>query len=243
MGRGNREILRHAHMLSVDEKITPGGKLALENPLQLEEDNRAEGLTLSLFLKRCIDAAGSAFLILLLSPLFALLAILVVLDDGRPVIYRRRVVGREGAFDAFKFRSMRRDADAILQANPALRAEFEQNFKLKNDPRITRVGSLLRKMSLDELPQLFNILVGQMSFVGPRMITSAELEKYGPHKALLLTVKPGLTGYWQINGRQEVSYEERVRMDVHYIQHWSLALDLKILMYTPFKVLRREGAY
>ncbi|MGH9699776.1 MAG: sugar transferase [Candidatus Acidiferrales bacterium] len=198
---------------------------------------------MALFLKRCIDAAGSAFLILLLSPLLAFLALLVILDDGRPVIYRRRVVGREGDFDAFKFRTMRRDADAIMQSNAALRAEFEQNFKLKNDPRITRIGSLLRKMSLDELPQLFNILAGQMSFVGPRMITSAELEKYGPHKALLLTVRPGLTGYWQINGRQEVSYEERVRMDVHYIQHWSLALDLKILMRTPFKVLRREGAY
>lgn len=230
-------------MLSVDEELTPGGKVALEKPLQLEEDNRAGDRTLSHFLKRCMDAAGSAFLILVLSPLFALLAILVLLDDGRPVFYRRRVVGREGSFDAFKFRTMRRDADAILQANPALRAEFEQNFKLKNDPRITRTGSQLRKLSLDELPQLFNILAGQMSFVGPRMITSAELEKYGPHKALLLTVKPGLTGYWQINGRQEVSYEERVRMDVHYIQHWSLALDLKILMYTPFKVLRREGAY
>lgn len=230
-------------MLSVDEELTPGGKLALEKPLRLEEDNRAEDRTLSHFLKRCIDLAGSVFLILVLSPLFALLAILVLLDDGRPVIYRRRVVGREGSFDAFKFRTMRRDADAILRANPALRAEFEQNFKLKNDPRITRTGSLLRKLSLDELPQLFNILAGQMSFVGPRMITSAELEKYGPHKELLLTVKPGLTGYWQINGRQEVSYEERVRMDVHYIQHWSLALDLKILLYTPFKVLRREGAY
>jgi len=197
----------------------------------------------SLLLKRLIDLAGSAVLILLLSPLFLLLALLVFLDDGWPVIYRRRVVGRHGEFDAFKIRTMRRNADAILNANPALKAEFERNFKLKNDPRITRVGSVLRKLSLDELPQLFNILMGQMSFVGPRMIVAKELEKYGDYRDLVLSVKPGLTGYWQINGRQEVSYEERVKMDIHYIENWSLGLDLQILFRTPFKVLRREGAY
>lgn len=197
----------------------------------------------SLLFKRGMDLTGSVTLIVLLSPLFALIALLVILDDGLPFIYRRRVVGKDGQFDAFKFRTMRRDADAVLNANPALRAEFERNFKLKNDPRITRMGSLLRKFSLDELPQLFNILTGEMSFVGPRMITAAELEKYGPYKAMLLRVKPGLTGYWQINGRQNVSYEERIRMDVHYLENWSLGLDLLILLRTPLKVLRREGAY
>jgi lipopolysaccharide/colanic/teichoic acid biosynthesis glycosyltransferase len=197
----------------------------------------------SRLLKRLIDVVGSAVLILLLSPVLLILAVLVILDDGFPVFYRRRVVGRHGEFDAFKIRTMRRNADAILEANPALKAEFERNFKLKNDPRITRVGAVLRKMSLDELPQLFNIFMGQMSFVGPRMIVAAELEKYGPYKDLVLSVKPGLTGYWQINGRQEVSYEERVKMDIHYIENWSLGLDLQILFRTPFKVLRREGAY
>jgi lipopolysaccharide/colanic/teichoic acid biosynthesis glycosyltransferase len=101
----------------------------------------------------------------------------------------------------------------------------------------------LRKTSLDELPQLLNILAGQMSFVGPRPFTAAELHKYGSHKGLVLSVKPGLTGYWQVNGRQNVSYEDRVRMDVFYIENWSLALDLKILFITPFKVFKREGAY
>src|SRR6266700_1299505 len=152
-------------------------------------------------------------------------------------------LGTAGEFDAFKFRTMTRDADYVLATNLALKVEFERNFKLKDDPRITRVGAFLRKLSLDELPQLFNVLRGQMSLVGPRMITAAELHKYGPYKQLLLSVKPGLTGYWQVRGRQNVSYEERVRMDIHYIQQWSLSMDLRILFETPMKALRREGAF
>lgn len=193
--------------------------------------------------KNCLDLVGAAVLIVLLSPLFLAIGTLVALESGWPIIYRRRVVGRRGEFDALKFRSMKQDADAILAANPVLKAEFEENFKLKNDPRLTRVGSFLRKLSLDELPQLFNVLKGQMSLVGPRMVTRAELEKYGNSKELLLTVKPGITGYWQVNGRQEVSYQERVRMDVRYIENWSLWMDMKVLLKTPFKVLRKEGAY
>lgn len=199
--------------------------------------------SVSLGIKRCADVIGSAVLLVLLSPLLLLLVFVVLIDDGWPVIYRRRVVGASGSFDAFKFRTMRRDADAILNSNPSLRAEFERNFKLKDDPRVTRSGAILRKFSLDELPQLVNVLRGQMSLVGPRMVTMPELEKYGDSKSLLLRVKPGLTGYWQVSGRQEVDYEERVRMDVRYIQNWSLGMDLQILLKTPLKVLKREGAY
>lgn len=195
------------------------------------------------WIKRCADIVGSAVLLVLLWPLLLLLALIVLMDDGWPVIYRRRVVGASGTFDAFKFRTMRRDAEAILRANPSLRAEFERNFKLKVDPRVTRSGAVLRKFSLDELPQLVNVLRGQMSLVGPRMVTMPELEKYGDSKLLLLSVKPGLTGYWQVSGRQEVDYDERVRMDLRYIQNWSLGLDLQILIKTPLKVLKREGAY
>src|SRR5207253_2237702 len=140
---------------------------------------------------------------------------------------RRRVVGPKGAFDAFKFRTMRPDADIVLQNDPDLWNAFRKNFKLKSDPRMTRIGSVLRQYSLDELPQLFNVLLGQMSLVGPRMITAPELEKYGSYQDLLLTVKPGLTGYWQVYGRQEVSYAERVRMDVEYISNWTAGLDIK----------------
>jgi lipopolysaccharide/colanic/teichoic acid biosynthesis glycosyltransferase len=176
-------------------------------------------------------------------PVFILLSLIVLMDDGRPVIYRRRVVGTKGEFDAFKFRTMKRDAEAVLARDLGLKSKFEQNFKLENDPRLTRYGLFLRKLSLDELPQLFNVLRRQMSLVGPRMISPPELEKYSSHKELLLTVRPGLTGYWQVNGRQAVGYEERVKMDLHYINNWSLALDLKILLLTPYAVLKREGAY
>lgn len=194
-------------------------------------------------LKQCIDIAGAAVLLALLLPLFILVSLVVLCDDGLPIFYRRRVMGRTGAFDAFKFRTMVRNADSILESTPALKAEFERNFKLKHDPRVTRVGAILRKYSLDELPQLFNVLLGQMSLVGPRMVTEAELSKYGAQKPLLLSVKPGLTGYWQVRGRQNVSYEERVAMDVHYLTRWNLRMDLKILAETPRKVLKREGAF
>jgi lipopolysaccharide/colanic/teichoic acid biosynthesis glycosyltransferase len=194
-------------------------------------------------LKRLQDVVISAFSLLILSPLLALIALIVKLQDGGPVIYRRRVVGPGGAFDAFKFRSMRVDADEILAKNTALRSEFERNFKLVSDPRVTKVGGWLRKLSLDELPQLFNVLRGEMSIVGPRMITAPELDKYGEFQALLLTVKPGLTGYWQVYGRQQVAYEDRVRMDIYYITHWNLAMDWKLLCLTPARVLKGSGAY
>ena len=193
--------------------------------------------------KEVVDRLGAAILIVLLLPLYLMIALIVVVDDGWPVIYRRRVVGTKGEFDAYKFRSMRRGAGAMLDQDPALKREYERNFKLRQDPRLTSAGALLRKYSLDELPQLFNVLKGQMSLVGPRMITAQELSKYGPYRDLLMTTKPGLTGYWQTRGRQDTTYEERVRMDVHYITHWSLALDLQILFETPWKVIRGKGAY
>lgn len=198
---------------------------------------------IELAVKDALDFLGALAMLLVLSPLFLLIAICVKLDDGGPVFYRRRVVGRKGEFGAFKFRTMRPDADAILAADQALRALFETDYKLQNDPRITRVGVFLRKYSLDELPQLLNVLMGQMSLVGPRMITAAELRKYGRFQELLLQAKPGLTGYWQVNGRQRVSYGERVKMDVYYLKHWSLGLDFEILLKTPAKVVRAEGAY
>jgi lipopolysaccharide/colanic/teichoic acid biosynthesis glycosyltransferase len=195
------------------------------------------------FLKRCIDVAGACVLLVLSIPVLALVSLLVLCDDGMPIIYRRRVVGLTGTFDAFKFRTMVRNADSILASTPGLKAEFERNFKLKHDPRVTRVGAILRKYSLDELPQFLNVLRGQMSLVGPRMITEAELAKYGAQEHLVRSVRPGLTGYWQVRGRQNVSYEERVALDAHYVTRWSLGMDLRILAETPRKVLKREGAF
>jgi lipopolysaccharide/colanic/teichoic acid biosynthesis glycosyltransferase len=202
-----------------------------------------KNLKVQRFLKRCMDGAISAALLVFLFPVFAVVSLLVLCDDGVPIIYRRRVVGLTGNFDAFKFRTMVRNADSVLAATPDLKAEFERNFKLKDDPRVTRIGAILRRYSLDELPQLLNVLRGQMSLVGPRMITEAELGKYGAQKHLVYSVKPGMTGYWQVRGRQNVSYEERVAMDAHYVSRWSLGMDLRILAETPRKVFNREGAF
>lgn len=193
--------------------------------------------------KGTIDVIGASLLIVLLAPVFIAIAAMIWVANGRPIIYRRRVVGRCGEFDAFKFRTMRPDADVVLEADKDLRRTFHESYKLKSDPRVTKLGAVLRKFSLDELPQLFNVLVGQMSLVGPRMITAPELEKYGEHQVLLLTVKPGLTGHWQVYGRQEVSYAERVQMDIEYIRNRSLKTDVKLLMLTPLRVVRGKGAY
>lgn len=194
-------------------------------------------------LKRTVDVVGAGVLILCLSPLFLILAVLIRILDGVPIVYRRRVISRDGGFGAYKFRTMIPEADAMLAANANLNSAFAEQFKLKSDPRVTPLGALLRRYSLDELPQLFNVLRGQMSLVGPRMISEQELQRYGPYQQLLLTVKPGLTGYWQVGGRQDVSYAERVRMDIYYITHWSIGLDLLILLKTPSRVVLGQGAY
>jgi lipopolysaccharide/colanic/teichoic acid biosynthesis glycosyltransferase len=193
--------------------------------------------------KRGLDLLVAALLLLLLSPLFCLIALLVHWQDDGTAIYKRRVVGPRGEFHAYKFRTMRMDADQMLDADPHLKVVFEQNFKLANDPRVTKLGAFLRKYSIDELPQLINVLRGEMSLVGPRMVTAAELGKYGIFREVMLKVKPGMTGYWQVNGRQKVSYEERIRMDVDYIRSWNVLLDLYILCKTPLKVIKGEGAY
>ena len=194
------------------------------------------------FLKRAIDVMCACLGMLVLAPLLVLVAIFIKLQDGGPVFHRRRVVGPQGSFDAFKFRSMRPDADEILGANRNLQEQFQRNFKLENDHRITPLGGLLRKYSIDELPQLWNVLLGQMSLVGPRMITAEELQKYGDYQPILLSVQPGLTGYWQVNGRQSIDYARRVQMDIYYIENWTLMFDLRILLQTPRAVLKATGA-
>ncbi|MBO8132141.1 MAG: sugar transferase [Candidatus Marinimicrobia bacterium] len=170
--------------------------------------------------------------------------LLIWLESGGPVIYLLKVIGKVGIeFDAFKFRSMKINADEILDTNPQLKRAFEKNYKLKDAPCLTRVGRFMRRYSLDEFPQFLNVLKGQMSLVGPRMIVKSELEKCGQWARKRLSVKPGgITGFWQVNGRQNTSYEERVRMDMFYIDHWSIWMDI-IIVKTVWKVLKREGAY
>jgi lipopolysaccharide/colanic/teichoic acid biosynthesis glycosyltransferase len=205
---------------------------------RLKTNPQAKSRTSARLLKRAVDVAGAAIAMVVFAPVIGVLALLVKLQDGGPAIHRRRVVGLAGEFDAFKLRSMCVDADAILQSDTKLREEFESNFKLKEDPRVTRVGAFLRRSSLDELPQLWNVLRGQMSLVGPRMITRAELDKFGEATWIFTRMKPGLTGYWQVCGAANATYEQRVAMEVHYVENWSLLVDLKILAMTPARVIR-----
>lgn len=174
-----------------------------------------------------------------------LLSLLIKLDSPGPIFYRRRVLGVSGKeFDAFKFRTMVINGDEVLKQHPDKKAELEATHKLREDPRITRTGHWLRKLSLDELPQLINVLLGQMSLVGPRMISPEEKKEYGLMLSNLLTVKPGITGLWQVSGRSNLSYEKRVRLDMHYIRNYSIWQDLQILfVQTLPAVLRRDGAY
>ncbi len=178
------------------------------------------------------------------APVLVLLAMAVKLDSPGPVLHRRRVLGLGGRpFDAYKFRTMHVDGDAILARRPELQAELAREHKLKDDPRVTRVGRVLRALSLDELPQLFNVLAGQMSIVGPRMIAPGEHAMYGQWDMNLLTVKPGITGLWQVSGRSDLTYDERVRLDMNYIRNWTIWLDLQLLLQTVPAVLGRRGAY
>ncbi len=211
-------------------------------PLICLDKVRLDGFEVAL--KTLLDYAIAVPGLILLSPLLALIALAVKFDSPGPVLYRRRVMGKGGKlFNALKFRTMRTDGEALLAAHPELQAELARNHKLKNDPRVTRLGAFLRRWSLDELPQLFNVLARQMSLVGPRMIAPEELEKYGKWDMNLLTVWPGITGLWQISGRSDVSYEERVQLDMYYIRNYTIWLDLQILLRTLPAVLKGKGAY
>jgi lipopolysaccharide/colanic/teichoic acid biosynthesis glycosyltransferase len=208
--------------------------------LQKNRLNRKEALVKALLDK---SLAGCGFLLLL--PVLAAVALAIKLDSRGPVIHRRRVLGSRGQqFDAFKFRTMHVNGDELLRRRPGAAEELSAHHKLKDDPRTTAVGRWLRRYSLDELPQLLNVLSGQMSLVGPRMITPAEAAKYGLHRINLLTVKPGITGLWQVSGRSDLSYEERVRIDMYYVRTYSVWLDFQILfIQTLPAVLRSRGAY
>lgn len=200
-----------------------------------------------IILKRALDIVGSLIGLVLLTPIFALIAVAIKLDSPGPVIFRQMRPGLAGKpFGMLKFRTMRVDAEEVLRRDAVLYQRFlENDCKLPEgeDPRIFRVGRFLRKTSLDELPQLINVLRGEMSLVGPRPIVGPEIEHYGVNAPVFLAVKPGMTGYWQINGRSEVAYPERAEMDLHYINRWSLLLDLWILAATVPHVLMRRGAH
>jgi lipopolysaccharide/colanic/teichoic acid biosynthesis glycosyltransferase len=201
-------------------------------------------------LKRTGDIVFSLAMLSLCSPLLVLLVLLVKITSRGPVFYVQQRVGRGyRQFGCIKFRTMRRDADrilsAVLAASPDLQEEFRNDFKLRNDPRITRLGRFLRRSSLDELPQFVNVLRGEMSVVGPRPIVSQELPRYGKRMEEVLAVRPGLTGLWQVSGRNNLSYRKRVQLDLYYARYRSLKMDMRILLRTIRVVLdpRDRGAY
>lgn len=197
--------------------------------------------------KRAVDIVLGAALIVFFAPLMALIGLAVCLDGG-PVFFGHRRIGPDGRkFRCWKFRTMVVNADQVLREvlsrDPALREEWESSFKLRKDPRITFVGRFLRACSLDELPQLFNVMRGDMSLVGPRPIVEAEIDRYGRKFSAYCACRPGITGLWQVRGRSDVSYARRVELDAQYANRWSLWLDLQILLSTVVVIVRRDGAY
>jgi exopolysaccharide biosynthesis polyprenyl glycosylphosphotransferase len=200
------------------------------------------------FLKRAVDIVGSLFFLLIFAPVFVLLAVVIKLSSRGPVFFRQERLGEGGKrFRIYKFRSMKQDAEEILRSDSELYSEYlKNNFKLPKgrDPRVTRIGRFLRSSSLDELPQLFNVLTGDMSLVGPRPVVPPEVDRYGEYARLFLCVKPGLTGNWQINGRAAVTdYSDRAALDIEYIRDQSLRTDVDILLKTIPAVLLRRGAH
>ncbi len=206
-------------------------------------------LYIYLGIKRLTDIIGAIIGIVLLIPTTILIYIVSVIlkeNDGS-LFYTQKRIGKNGKyFKLYKFRSMCKEADdklaKYLAENEEMRKEFKETQKLQNDPRITKIGNFLRKTSLDELPQMINILKGDMSFIGPRPIVDGEIDKYENNKEKFLSVKPGLTGYWQVNGRSTTTYEERMKLELYYVDNQSLWLDIMIFFKTFITVLKKEGA-
>lgn len=245
-------IVRELSDTAVDLQLVPGMYEILTTGVQVREIrglplvsmNKVRITGLDYVLKRALDYSVASVTLLLLSPLLLAIAVAIKLGSPGPVLHRRRVVGQGGQrFHAYKFRTMYVNGDEILQAQPELLERLQRDGKLEDDPRITAAGRWLRRTSLDEIPQLINVLRGQMSLVGPRMISEAELQHFGHWRENLSTVKPGLTGLWQVSGRSRLGYDDRVRLDMQYIRGYSIWFDIEILLRTIPAVVRGTGAY
>lgn len=207
--------------------------------------------TLNIFLKRLMDIIGSLVALCILGPITLIGMLALFIESGWPVIYWHERVGLKGKlFKLFKVRSMVKNADEVLwKNNPQLLEEYKRNgYKLHNDPRVTKVGKLLRRYDIEEVPQFFNVLMGEMSIVGPRAYKPNELQEQGDrypaskeHIEQTLMVKPGITGLWQIGGRNAVQFDERIKLDAYYATHWNILMDIRILVMTPLAVLRDHG--
>ncbi len=219
----------------------------MSNSIDSKNDNRTKiGLTVYLGFKRIFDLLVSSLVFIICIPIFLIVGIFIKIDSRGPVFYKHKRIGKNGkTIYLYKFRSMYNDADVRLKEllkDPKIKKEWEENYKLHNDPRITRVGKILRRTSIDELPQLLNILKGDMSLIGPRPLVDGEIEKYGKNKSKFLSVTPGLTGFWACSGRSNITYKERMELELYYVDHMSLFLDIKIIFKTIIAVLKGHGA-
>ncbi len=216
----------------------PQAMLAIATPCSKRRQPRKSALAL----KRFVDIAFALLVITSLAPLMVVLAVLIYLESPGPVFYTSERIGKDGvAFPFFKFRTMVKGADALRNQLEALNERDAVFFKLSKDPRVTRVGGFLRKYSLDELPQLLNVLRGEMSLVGPRPPLASEVEKYEPEHLIRFAVLPGLTGLWQVESRRDPSFAKYIALDIRYVHNWSFWLDIKVLFRTAGVVLRGTG--
>lgn len=195
-------------------------------------------------IKRFLDILISIIGLIVLLPVFLILGIIIRIDSPGPILFAHKRIGKNGKeIKILKFRTMYKDAEEMIKKfDEKQMKEYKENYKLKDDPRITKIGNILRKTSLDELPQIFNIIKGDLSIVGPRPVVESELEKYGKNKDKFLSVTPGLTGYWQANGRSTTTYEQRMNMELYYVENRSLWMDIKIFFKTFVSVVKKEGA-
>ncbi|MDJ0304942.1 sugar transferase [Dehalobacter sp.] len=197
--------------------------------------------------KRAFDILFSLFALIVTAPITIFISVVILISDGKPVTFKQRRLGRNGdLFDIVKFRTMCKNAEEVLQKDPEIFKKYVENdYKLPEgeDPRITKLGKFLRKSSLDELPQFWNVLKGDMTVVGPRPIVPMELEEYGNNKNLFLSMKPGITGVWQVSGRSDIGYPERIYLELSYIQKQGAFFDIGVIFQTIFKVFKRSGAH
>ncbi len=246
MSKGNLAVKEEFDDIIVNEAVINEQSV---NNIRIINKEKTNKKILYRATKRMIDIIGAIVGIIFLIPttIAVCLARKISKEDKGPVFYEQLRYGKNGkVFRLYKFRSMCIGADEklkrYLEENEEIRKEFQKTHKLQNDPRITKIGNFLRKTSLDDLPQVINILKGEMSFVGPRPVVEKEVEDYGKNKDKFLSVKPGLTGYWQVNGRSNTTYEERMEMELYYVDNCSLWLDIKIFFKTFITVFKKEGA-
>ena len=232
----------------MEKSISPTfNEMTYTDDLAVSQGRLASKRRLQKAMKRSLDAGAALCFLVLFSPLLLGVALLLLATQGRPILFKHKRIGRNGQeFECLKFRTMVNDAGRVLEQHlafsPSARREWESTQKLKDDPRITPLGQVMRKLSVDELPQFLNVVKGQMSLVGPRPIVSAEARFYGSHIGAYYSLRPGITGPWQVGGRSNASYDRRVQLDVDYAHNWSLGRDIAILIKTVPAVLSQDGS-